>query len=101
MNVAAGIPADLGRRLQIEAFDALIERRLAEAQAHSGYAAQRLLHQLADHGIATLTSIPATDSLRLVICGVPCRVESALNAAGLLRSWQAEARRKLAFGVMR
>lgn len=99
MNVAAGIPADPGRRLQIEAFDALIERRLSEAQAHSGYAAQRLLHQLADHGLATLTAIPATDKVRLLICGVPCRAESALSAYGLLRSWQAEARRKLAFGV--
>lgn len=88
---------DAQRAHTIAAFDALIDRALAQSNSPiPGYAARHLLEQLSACGLANATS--TADSLTMDMFGIRATANGG-TALALLRNWQSAARDGLAAGV--
>lgn len=91
-------PLDLRRALEVEAWDALIERRLGDPRDMlGGHAARRLVQDLTAQGVAQLAPSPnpAMDAVQITIAGVRSPFTNG-GASALLRNWQTAARSRLA-----
>lgn len=105
MNIETKPPAapalDPIRALHVEAFDALIDRRLADTSDLIGCrAAQNLLLKLESEGLADVEASGSTGAIRMTMYGITAAATTA-NAYGTLRGWQTAARNRLSLNIER
>ena len=101
MNCISPPPLDPARARHIEAFDALIDRRLRSVSGRQyTLAARQLLKCFHEDGLATFTTNPLTGATGMTMLGVTSAA-TEFDPPAILRLWQHAARDRLAMHTVR